>query len=430
MLFLSQAAKDHFPRDSQAWYARVAVILLIAVTAASFHVCLDNGFVAWDDGVHLSEDAIQSTTVPTERLRWIFATAHGAGYDPLFRMANWLQLTLFGWDARPFHLVSVLLHGANVLLSFVVVRRLGFGQTTALVAALLFAVHPTRAEAVAWFSAQKHLECALFALLGLVVYSPILTGARARPRLLGTWLLFSVAGLFQSIAVAFPVLLVVLDLAYGRPLVRSVLEKAPFWLVSGLLAGAKLLAAAGYVEPVERSFAAHYATTVQLPFLYLSRAIWPLEYNARFFVTPQAGFFALTPALHLLLLVAVAFAFGLLVKRVSRRYALLLLGWPVACMLPVLNLVPVPTVTISDRFLYLALLGPFAVAAHLWTQKGRVLAPLTATILILLPLVLGGALLSHTHAKAFRSTTALWEASFAAQPQNPVTRYYLAAAML
>ena len=70
------------------------------------------------------------------------------------------------WGFRPegFHLTNVLLY-ACIVAAFYLVSRKTVGEEAAFLSALLFAVHPIHAEAVAWVSGRKDLLAAFFVIL-------------------------------------------------------------------------------------------------------------------------------------------------------------------------------------------------------------------------------------------------------------------------
>ena len=88
---------------------------------------------------------------------------------------------LYDLHAGGHHLTNVLLHAATAMLLFLVLRRMtGRLWPSALVAAL-FAVHPLRAESVAWVTERKDVLSGLFFMLTLWAYlgyvrAPVLAG--------------------------------------------------------------------------------------------------------------------------------------------------------------------------------------------------------------------------------------------------------------
>eukprot|EP00927_Polykrikos_kofoidii_P048906 TRINITY_DN43076_c0_g1_i1.p1 TRINITY_DN43076_c0_g1~~TRINITY_DN43076_c0_g1_i1.p1 ORF type:complete len:669 (+),score=67.29 TRINITY_DN43076_c0_g1_i1:166-2172(+) len=75
----------------------------------------------------------------------------------------------------PHHVVNQLLHGANILLLLVWLRRIFPGknqevQFGTLVATAWWAVHPFRAEAIGWIACQPYLLAGFFCLIGLLAF--------------------------------------------------------------------------------------------------------------------------------------------------------------------------------------------------------------------------------------------------------------------
>jgi hypothetical protein len=86
-------------------------------------------------------------------------------YRPLVWLLFWAQTTLFGLDPRPFHMVSMALHGLNAALLGWLAWRLGVSRWGALLAAAIVALHPAPFEAVVWVSAQSELLAAALLLI-------------------------------------------------------------------------------------------------------------------------------------------------------------------------------------------------------------------------------------------------------------------------
>lgn len=405
---------------------------LAAVSALAFLPALDGEILSWDDRKYLADSAIQGTTCFFERLGWIFRSFYFSNYNPLHRIGYWIQLSLWGLDPRGYHAVSALLHVANTALVYALARRLGVGRRAAVFAAALFAVHPTRAEVVAWISAQKDLGSASFALSSLCLYAPIATGA-ARPsagRLAAVAALLAAALLTKPMAVAFPLFLLALDLAWRRPFARALLEKLPFFAIAAVFA-AIAVQAGSRPGPKDGSWAVHAATVLQAPLFYLRRVFWPWDFSARWWVPRLPSVFALAPLAGLAAIGAAVALVALGLRARDRRPALLGVAWPAVSLLPVANLFPIPIV-VADRYLYLALLGPILAAAALWGALRARIGGRAATAgrWAVAALALAFAFFARAHCGAFRDTETLWRESLATQPENPVVRLYLASAIL
>src|ERR1035437_8894588 len=100
---------------------------------------------------------------------WAFGR-HAGNWHPLTWLSHMLDCQLYGLKPAAHLLTNVLLHVANALLLFSVLRRMtGALWRSALVAAL-FAWHPLHVESVAWISERKDVLSTFFGFLSLWAY--------------------------------------------------------------------------------------------------------------------------------------------------------------------------------------------------------------------------------------------------------------------
>ena len=124
------------------------------VTLLVFLPALGNQFVNWDDEVNLISNPHFRGLGPAQ-VRWMFATFHAGHYIPVTWLSFGLDYVLWGMRPAGYHATSVALHTVDAILFYFVARRLlrsavqadprslTFG---AIVAALLFSLHPLRVE--------------------------------------------------------------------------------------------------------------------------------------------------------------------------------------------------------------------------------------------------------------------------------------------
>jgi hypothetical protein len=219
-----------------SWQLNSGIVLLcIAATAVLYAGDLHLGFFRIDDPQYVvSNPWIQGLT--WKHLVQISSSPYYLNYSPLHLLSYALDYAVGGLDAYAFHLSSNLWAGVVAGFVYLVALALTQQRITAVVAALLFVVHPAHVEAVAWISSRKDLVAAAFVLPCLLAY------LRYRQRGTIGWyivsvLLFLFALLGKLSVAAFPAVLVVLDLVLEkRPLHRSIIDKIPFFVLAALIA--------------------------------------------------------------------------------------------------------------------------------------------------------------------------------------------------
>lgn len=136
---------------------------------------------------------------------------HAAIWMPATYVSYMADISLFGPAMRPHHLVNVAIHSLNAILIYMLLLALlaRRGEApedapaclAALLAAAFWALHPQRAEAVAWIAGRKELLCAFFSLAGLLCWI-----RRGRLGILAACLCCAGACLSKPTAMCFPFL--------------------------------------------------------------------------------------------------------------------------------------------------------------------------------------------------------------------------------
>lgn len=262
------------------------------------------------------------------------------------------------WGRHPFgfHLTNLLLHAGVTALLFLLARRL-IGLWPAVAAALVFAVHPLHAEAVAEVGNREDLLAAFFTLAGLNAVAR--WGATWRGAL-GALPCFFLAVAAKETAVVAPVLLALYWWGFRRAEPRRAwlaLLAAAALVVGGFLVARFALApreSVIFVRKPERiggSWAGMAALQPRIWAFYLRQIVWPRDLCADY------GPWNLRPVT----LPAAVAALGLLIGaqvwlgRRDRAFAFGAATFWLALM-PVSNFVPLYQ-PIADRFLYLPLAG-------------------------------------------------------------------------
>lgn len=146
----------------RAWYWVGVPLLAILACATVLRV----GFLA-DDYTLLAQarSGSEGLGVFLPSPQWIF-------YRPVGTLLTWqLGWLLWGYDPLPYHIVGLLLHAGAVLALGLWASELTGRGWLGWLAGALFAVFPGHLEAVAWVAAQWDLWAALFAFLGLWLFT-------------------------------------------------------------------------------------------------------------------------------------------------------------------------------------------------------------------------------------------------------------------
>src|SRR3989344_7084522 len=98
-------------------------IIIPVLTFAAFAINLGNELVLWDD-LLLLKDTKAVHAITWESLKWIFTHFDPELYIPLTFFSYQIDHAIGGGESWVFHLTNLLLHIANALLVFSVMRLL------------------------------------------------------------------------------------------------------------------------------------------------------------------------------------------------------------------------------------------------------------------------------------------------------------------
>jgi tetratricopeptide (TPR) repeat protein len=363
------AARPRRPKPPQAAAPTAArgarwssALLIVAVALAVYAGSLRNGFV-WDDPIIISRQlvvfrSVGDVLVPPRDIPQ-FSPDY---YRPLTIGSYLLDRAVGGGAPLPFHLSVAVAHALTAALVWALAlqllaagaprRAIGVG---ALVAGLLFAVHPIHTESVAWAAGRSDVLATAGVLAALVAHGRWPWSWRGS---LSSGVAAAVALGAKEAGIALYPLLVLRDLLI-EPARRHLGE----WLrayagVAGAGLGylalrhaalGELVGTAAQAAPVTRS-----ATEVLSALgAYVGALLWPWPLNAYIDHIPSG----LVP---LLLALAFAAALGVAAWRWWRddRLPLFALGWIALTLVPSLAILwKIPDAPLAERYLYLPSVG-------------------------------------------------------------------------
>ncbi|HVV50795.1 MAG TPA: hypothetical protein VHG72_03570 [Polyangia bacterium] len=421
------------------WWAtpRGAAILVALAAVAAFARALGNGFT-YDEGMVLvgAQRFLQSGSFGTLLSTSYFGASLEGTWRPVCTLTYMLD-ALVSFSPAMFKVSSLVWHILAAWLLMALVRRLlpEPRRRWAIVAGLVFALHPITAETVDNASFREDSLVTLFTLATLIL-------ALDRRRVLAL-ACYALGLLSKESAVVAPALLAAIRLGRfdretprawgpaqaaepdgpGARLWRLVVELVPFGLLTlGYLAVrfGPMKTPVTYAQYPGGTFA---ATLLGLPAIWahdLRLLVWPwplcADYTGYFrFGAQPWGPVALAAAVVLAYLGLMVFA-----ARRGARVIALGLGWFLLTLLPVSNLLPIP-IPAAERFLYLPLCGIALAAAAAWGRlMERFAAPADRRRVVAggLGVLAALALLLNLRHGDWHDDGRLWRATVAVNPRS------------
>ena len=343
-------------------------ILLIGLGAALFALLLyartaGFDFVNYDDNNYFYENPHVTQGLSVENVRWAFEIHGPSMWVPLTWLSHQTAVTLFGTAPAPQHLINALLHAANVFLLFILMRRLTGRTAAALMAALLFAVHPIHVESVAWVTERKDVLAGFFWLATLLFYDRyVRRGSKSAYFGVAVGTMLSVMA--KPLAVTLPCVLLLLDFwPYQRRWSGKILiEKLPLFGIVGF---------AAYMTMRCQLSIGAVGSTVIIPMIgrignaaisyttYLLRLVWPHNL-AVFYPYPESINWPLAVACMVFL-----FAVTALVFLRARKAPWAAVGWLwfLGVLFPMIGIVQAGSQAMADRYMYVPAIGIYLIAA-------------------------------------------------------------------
>jgi protein O-mannosyl-transferase len=366
----------------------ICLLLLLSVLF-TFLPVVNNDFINYDDDIYVTTNPHVQNGLTWDSVKWAFQSSEASNWHPLTWLSHMLDCQFYGLKPWGHHLTSLLLHTANTLLLFLVLRRMTGATWRSFFVAALFGLHPLRVESVAWVAERKDVLSTAFWLLTLWTYSGFVTSARSgSPRSkisYGLTLLFFALGLMSKpMLVNLPFVLLLLDywplqrFQAGR-VAPLLLEKIPFFALAAIASVITFM--------VQKSGGA----VAQLPLLvrvenalvsysrYLASLFHPVNLSV-FYPHPLQWRTA-----TVLISASLITGISLIVLAQFRRRPFLPVGWfwYLGTLVPVIGLIQVGAQSMADRYTYVPMIGILVLltwSVHDLTKNWRPQALVLSTV--------------------------------------------------
>ena len=422
--------------------AGLCVALALGVLMV-FGQTVRHDFVNFDDEAYVSRNSHINKGLTREGIVRAFTHGHAGNWHPLTSMSHMLDCQLYGLNAAGHHLTSVLLHAAAAILLFLVLREMTGALWPSAFVAAVFAIHPLRAESVAWVAERKDVLSGLFFMLTLGAYVRYVRHPFTLWRYLAVALCLALGLMSKPMLVTLPFVLLLLDYwplgrlkpgshATESPLTPSLtqvlLEKIPLLALSVAASAATVMIQTGAMAPADYLPLSRRIGNALISYVtYLTQMFYPVGLAVFYPYRPQ-DLRLWEAALALVLLTAISA--GAFVLRRTRPYLLVGWLWYLGMLVPVIGFIQVGGQAYADRYTYLpqigiALLVAWAVKdiSASWPYRRQALgaAGLTVTFALMVA--------AWIQTSYWRTSESLWTRTLVVTPGNGVAHNSLGMAL-
>jgi tetratricopeptide (TPR) repeat protein len=365
--------------------------LLIIVNFITYQQALNFDFV-WDDNQHIITNFQLQSGLTSEGIQWAFKIQNGLTYwHPLTFISHMLDIQLFGLNPAGHHLINILIHTANSVLLFFILRLMTGSLWRSAFVAGLFAIHPLNIESVAWISERKNILSTFFWLLTMLAYYWY-SQKETLSRYFLVFIVFGLGLLAKPMLVSLPLVLLLLDFwplnryqakiqannsgneipvffskTFSTTLIKLVIEKIPFAVIAYLsylitsLSMAKVSIDDQFFVPTSMISMSLRVSNAFVSYIkYILKLIWPANLACYYPFPMTIPLWQVIGSACLLILIT------LFCAKNFRKKPYFLIGWLWFCvtMAPVSGIIQAGVwPEMADRWAYVPFIGLFIIIA-------------------------------------------------------------------
>jgi tetratricopeptide (TPR) repeat protein len=347
-------------------------LILVLATAAVYYQATGFSFVNYDDPEYIYQNPYIKNGITPAAIKWAFTTGYACFWHPITWLSHILDWQLFGANPAGHHIINLLFHIANTLLTFLVFKKMTQAVWPSAFVAALFALHPLHVESVAWVSERKDVLSTFFWLLTMWAYASYASQPKMSRYLLVV-VFFTLGMMSKPMLVTLPFVLLLLDywplrrLEEDNPQHKAgsflIMEKVPlFAMAVAASVVAFIVQKQGKAIPTGENFAfpIRLANACISYMQYIIKMVWPSRL-VMFYPHPGRN----VSILYAVISAGILLAVTIIIIRFSKGHRYLLTGWfwYVGTLVPVIGLVQVGNHAMADRYSYITLTGLFIIIA-------------------------------------------------------------------
>lgn len=412
------------------------LLVVLFITFLAYLPALKAGFV-WDDHELILHWPVIHNFDVAKILAGDLPGTHIGAYRPLRNLYSSANYKLFQTQPFGYHLMALIIHLSITGLVFLISHHLTADNRLSFFISLLFGLHPTHVEAIAWITASNDILGYIFLLTAFLVY---IKKKPSQKYNFAIGFLAFFAFLTYEITLVLPLICILYDWFFRSSIRFSRLKSiafafAGYWFLRLVIVEGSLGRSVAAIPWIEQRLLAQVLTLGK----YIQLMIWPYNLNNNHQLTNGLpAYFALdydftSPISLNWLQLDVIFAILLICLilmlaifyRSKKPIISFSLGWFLVSLVPVLQIVPQP-ILLSERYAYLASVGFVIFLVVTFNHFGKRLNQTSFNVIFsLIALSYGLATFNRTH--IWYSDFTFWQDSLKKNPTSASAHSLLAA---
>ncbi len=356
----------------------IIVLVLILLTISVYWPVQHYGFLHYDDDVYVTENKYTQSGVTQQSLGWALTTKYFGLWNPLTWLSLMLDYEAFGLNAGGYHWTNVLMHIANAILLFFLLKQITGAVWRSACVAALFAIHPINVESVVWISERKNVLSTFFWMMTMLCYVWYVRSPGWK-RYLPVFVCFLLGLMSKPMLVTLPFVLLLVDFwplnrvslspehnisCHGLAAVRKekisflFREKIPLFALSAFSIFITLFSFSDRETHYFRSpdVTQRIGNAIFSYAMYVKKMFWPADLSIFYLYLDVSVWQILLSALLLALIT-------FFVCKFFKKYPYLPFGWfwYLGTLLPVTGIFLIGDHTMADRYAYVPFIGLFVI---------------------------------------------------------------------
>ncbi len=420
---------------SSAQSNRKAIILVSAalavITVVLYLPTLHHQFINFDDDEYITANRHLQFGFTWAAVKWAFTSGYANNWHPLTWLGHLADYQLYQLKPWGHHLTNILLHTADTVLLFLLLRQLTEAFWRSALVAALFGWHPLHVESVAWAAELKDVLSTLFFLLTLMTYTRYVRMRDAQPVHHGNDRLWYAASLFlfalglmaKPMLVTVPCVLLLLDWWPFKRInkntwSRAALEKIPFLVLSYAVCVVTVIVQSKTIGFAHFPLPDRLINAVVAYGRYFGKIFWPQPLVVIYpYYDPKTYSIWLIAAGALLLIGGSCLSWA---KRHTMPYVAFGWLWFFGMLVPVIGIVQVGSQSMADRYMYLPSIGIFM--ALVWGLRAAAKSPRAtkAAVALTLAALCGCIIKSHFQLQYWQDSETLFRHAIQSTKNNDI----------